>query len=535
MNDVLSVASADLAAAVDTRLKQWRACRFAERLWSADASLWTTQAAVRERIDHRLGWLTAPQQMRARIGELAEFAQGICESGITDVVLLGMGGSSLAAEVLAASFGPRAGYPQLAVLDNTAPDAVRAVEQARALDQTLFIVASKSGATTETAAFADYFHARYPPAEAGRHFIAITDPGSTLADAAQARGYRKRFLNAPDIGGRFSALSYFGLVPAALLGIDLETLLDRAADFATRSRAEPPDNAALQLGALMGEAALAGRDKLILDFDPALRPLVPWIEQLVAECSGKQGRGIVPIPACGEIGDDALVIQVNQTEIVPVGTPSARWRVGSPLDLGAEFLRWEIATAAACAILGVNPYDEPDVASSKRRTAELLDAGGPDEDAPLTNAHGLTLYGDGPAAADVAQGIDAFLATLRPGDYLAVLAYLPDSPRTTAQLEQLCRTLRQRVPCVVSTAYGPRYLHSTGQLHKGGANIGAFLQITAQPSRPLPIPGRSFSFAQLQQAQALGDYQALRQRGRRIIRVHCQAVAEGLATLNNLL
>ena len=491
------------------------------RLWAKDASLWSGDAAVQASIRRRLGWLTTPAAMRERLGELAAFAASVRREGVTDVVLLGMGGSSLAAEVLGLTFGPAPGRPRLGVLDTTDPGAIRATLDRLTLARALFVVASKSGTTAETLALYKLFRAELAGrvGQPGAHFVAITDPGTPLERLAAADGFRHAFLNDPEIGGRFSALSLFGLVPGALIGVDLPTLLDDAVSMATRCRSFAPlrDNPGVRLGAALGGLAEAGRDKVTLVLSEPLRAFGGWLEQLLTESTGKQGKGLVVIheePPGPPVayGDDRVFVAIALGEdrgveaaVAPLeaaGHPVVRLTLGSRSDLGGEFFRWEMATALAGVVLGVNPFDEPNVAQAKAATGAALDA--------FLDAGRLP-----EVAADDADDVARALAAAKPGDYVALLAYLTPAPATAAALQQLRALVRDRTRLATTAGWGPRYLHSTGQLHKGGPNTPLLLVLTARDRHELAIPGEGYGFSTLKLAQALGDVTTLRAAGRR--------------------
>ena len=445
--------------------------------------------------------------MRERLGELGSFVASVRRDGLTDVVLLGMGGSSLAAEVLAATFGPAPGQPRLTILDTTDPGTIHAVRGRVTLARTLFLVASKSGTTAEMLALYRFFRAELAGrvARPGTHFVAITDPKTPLGRLAVDDGFRHTFLNDPEIGGRFSALSCFGLVPGALLGVDLPTLLDDAVSMATRCRGFAP-----------------------------LRAFGAWLEQLLTESTGKQGKGLVVIheeppgpPAA--YGDDRVFVAIALGEdrgveaaVAPLeaaGHPVVRLTLGSRSDLGGEFFRWEMATALAGVVLGVNPFDEPNVAQAKAATGAALDA--------FLDAGRLP-----EVAADDADDVARALAAAKPGDYVALLAYLTPAPATAAALQQLRALVRDRTRLATTAGWGPRYLHSTGQLHKGGPNTPLLLVLTARDRHELAIPGEGYGFSTLKLAQALGDVTTLRAAGRRAFWVPLGDAPEaGLAAL----
>jgi RpiB/LacA/LacB family sugar-phosphate isomerase len=502
------------------------------RLWARDPGLWTDDAATAEAIRRRLGWLAAPAAMRGRLGEVRAVADRARGDGVADVVLLGMGGSSLAPEVLAATFGPVAGAPPLTVLDTTDPGAIRAARARLKPSRSLVVVASKSGTTVEVQSLYAYFRGEVARevARPGEHFIAITDAGTPLDRLATADGFRHVFRNDPDIGGRFSALSYFGLVPAALCGIDPRPLVDAALSMAAQCRTFEPlrDNPGARLGAILAGLAGAGRDKVTFLVSDGLRALGAWIEQLLTESTGKRGRGLIVVdgepPGPPEVhgadrlfvslalGDDpALAARAQALEAA--GHPVVSLALGGPADLGAEFFRWEVATALAGALLGLNPFDEPNVAQAKAATADALTT--------------FRTMGRLPAPAPHALGdLVQTLAAACPGDYVALLAYLTPTPEVETALQALRALVRDRTRLATTLGYGPRYLHSTGQLHKGGPDtvIPVLFTRGAPPAAAaadapdhLPIPGADHDFATLQHAQAVGDFVTLTAAGRRAL------------------
>jgi glucose-6-phosphate isomerase len=522
----------------------------ARRLWAGDPDLWRpgepAHAAI---IRQRLGWLRVATTMQGEIDRLAAFANEVRRAGFRQAVLLGMGGSSLAPEVLRRTFGVAPGYLDLAVLDTTDPATILRTERGLDLPRTLFIVASKSGTTIETTAQFAYFYERLRTLRgrvAGEQFVAITDPGTPLAELARDRGFRAAFLNPPDIGGRYSALSLFGLVPAALLGLDLRGLLERATQMMAACGPEVPaaENPGLALGVTLAVQALAGRDKVTLVLPPPLASFGAWVEQLVAESTGKEGRGILPVD--GEplgmpvvYGRDRVFVALRMAgaadaaqaqrlaALEAAGHPVVRLDLADVLALGGEFFRWAFATAVAGALLGVNPFDEPNVQESKDATKRVLAAaaeGQLPEPEPALVAEGLALYGD-VAGGALDQALAAFLAQARDGDYLALHAYLPYDPAIAEALQTLRVALRDRLRLATTVGFGPRFLHSTGQLHKGGPNNGLFLQLTADDVEDAAVPGEAYTFGVLKRAQALGDFVALRARGRRIVRIHLGADA----------
>jgi glucose-6-phosphate isomerase len=543
-------------AAFEARLRKLDADRFAERLWAHDDSLWGDEPERRRVAANRLGWLDVPAFMRDEVEALHTLAISIWREGFTHAVLLGMGGSSLAPEVLRLTFGVKPGAIELDVLDNTSPAAVRAIASSHDPRTTLFLVSSKSGSTLEVTSFEKFFYEWVRAArgaQAGRAFVAITDPSTSLEKLAVERGYRRVCSNPPDIGGRYSALSYVGLVPASLIGVDTGRLLDTALAEAEAGGARSPasQSPGVRLGAALGELALAGRDKLTLVLGSEIEALGSWIEQLVAESTGKLGRGIVPV--AGEplgppnvYGADRVFVAASVNPLsaesdaalealAAAGHPVLRWTVPSLSALGAEFLRWEIATATAGAVLNVDPFDEPNVTEAKNATGAVLASylergefappnpaasqGARFVEAPPPIAEALRAR----AGGDPAAWVPALLSLARPGDYIALLAYLHRTPEIHVRLEKLRLALRNASRLATTTGFGPRFLHSTGQLHKGGPNTGLFVQITGDEGDELMIPGEKYGFGALRRAQAAGDYQVLVKRERRVIRVHLGA------------
>jgi transaldolase/glucose-6-phosphate isomerase len=515
---------------------------FLDRLWVKDATLWKGEAPA---IRNRLGWLTSPTIMRGHTDDIKTFADEIRRLQFTHVVLLGMGGASLSADVFNLTFGSKMGFPDLLLLDSTDPAAVKHTLDRLNLTRTLFIVATKSGDTIETLAFYEYFRGQVEASSvprAGIHFVAITDPGRPLDKIASESGFRRTFLNPASIGGRYSALSFFGLVPAALMGIDIKVLLDRANAMveACGNAVDSRDNAAVRLGGALAGLAKAGRDKVTLVLSRKIRGLGPWIEQLLAESLGKDGRGIVPVddeplgpPAV--YGEDRVFVAITLegdgsseaalNALENAGHPVIRIALREPLEVGAEFFRWELATAAAGVALGVNPFDEPDVARAQDNTAALLASWKKSKRLPEWPAdaeeNGLVLMTHtGKRSAGFGQGLQAFLGEAVAGDYVAILAYLTPTADTWSRLQELRTLLRDRLKLATTVGFGPRYLHSTGQLHKGGRPNGIFIQLTGEDKDDMAIPGAGYGFSTLKAAQALGDLQTLRDAGRRIVRVH---------------
>jgi transaldolase/glucose-6-phosphate isomerase len=531
-----------LRLATDAEVAQLAGAKAGKRLWEADNTLFSPNPEHEKSVKSRLGWLRSPATMRGQVGELIGFADEVAADGYTDAVLLGMGGSSLCPEVLALTWPSQPRGLQLHVLDNTDPAAVAHVDRQVTGKKTLFIVASKSGGTIEIQSFERHFWKKTldacggDVARAGASFVAITDPNTKLGQLAQEKKYRRTFVNPADIGGRYSALSYFGLVPAALLRVPLEAMLDAAQSFAQASGpvVPPEESPGLRLGAIMGAACKAGRDKLTLIMSPEIASLGSWVEQLVAESTGKEGKGIVPIDleplgAPEAYAGDRLFVhvrlgagdprqEVGVEALQKAGQPVVRIQLEGREALGREFFRWEVATAIAGATLSVNPFDEPNVTEAKVATGALLEAFAKDGKLPAPEAT---------VDASDLDRIAAHLASAGPGDYVALCAYFMRTDAREAALTRLRLLCRDRARNATTLGYGPRFLHSTGQLHKGGPNTGVFLQLTADAPQDLPIPGEGYSFATLRNAQALGDLQVLLRRKRRALRVHLGSDVEG--------
>jgi len=534
---------------VEARLRAWEKDHIPERVWGKDGTVWASnpaEAARSEDLTNRLGWLTAPNMMADEVKMLQEFSREIRESGFSQVVLLGMGGSSLAPEVFVKTFGNLPGCPPLRVLDSTDPGSVREVQKNIKTAETLFIVSSKSGGTIETLSFYKFFWEAVAVTrdDPGGNFVAITDPGSPLETVARERNFRRIFSAPPEVGGRYAALTYFGLVPAALIGVDVKAILDRAMIMADACSSSHPaaENPGLTLGAAMGELALTGRDKITLLLSPGISSFGAWVEQLIAESTGKQGTGILPV--AGEMGGDGDVYgedrffvflrldgDENETldhlagDLERRGHPMVRIPLSDKLDMGAEFFRWEMATAAAGAVLGVNPFNQPDVEAAKIRARELMtshrESGVISVDEPVLSDGSIHISGNAGSNAETTVGrMAAFFQQGQGGDYATIMAYIPYSRENDELLNAIRIFLRDRLHVATTVGYGPRFLHSTGQLHKGGKNNGLFIQITHTPASDIPVPGEHYSFGTLLAAQAGGDYQALEESNRRVIRVH---------------
>jgi transaldolase / glucose-6-phosphate isomerase len=502
------------------------------RVWNRDAALWTSAPEHVKVVNNRLGWLSVVDLMVKQAPEIKAFADGIRAAGLTDAVVLGMGGSSLAPDLFSLIFadaGAGRGI-RVHVLDTTDPTTLEELEARLDLKKTLFIVSSKSGGTVEVNSFYKYFRAKVDVKagdSAGQHFIAITDDGTALQSLAEAEGFRRTFVNPSDIGGRYSALSYFGLVPAALQGIDVAQLLSRAAQMAAWCKADTAINPGLWLGAHLGGMALAGRDKVTFIVSPQIAPFGYWVEQLIAESTGKQNRGIVPVEgelagykgAVAKLSEDRVYVNLKlagdgtndklAASIRRAKLPLIQIGLNDLYDIGGEFFRFEFATAVAGAVLGVDPFDEPNVTESKNNTKRLLDE---------FEASGT--FSNEQSSKSANAQINKFLRGAKPGDYIVVQAYLPFTDKVKSELNKVRAAVSARSGVPVTVGFGPRFLHSTGQLHKGGANNVVAVQLTYDSEEDLPIPGEPYSFGTLLRAQALGDYESLQAHERRVIRLH---------------
>jgi transaldolase/glucose-6-phosphate isomerase len=527
-----------LDAAVQARLGAWQRDKFTRRMWAKDPTLWAT--ADTPEITNRLGWLTLPEEMRAQIPTLYAFRDEIRREKFTHAVLLGMGGSSLAPEVFQETFGNHGGSPELYVLDSTHPAAVKAMEERVNLPHTLFIVSSKSGTTTEMDSFFYYFWSKLggDAKKSGKQFIAITDPNTPLQKLGEQRGFRKIFNANPDVGGRYSALTHFGLVPAAVIGVDLDKLLASGLEMeqACGAQVADPENPGLLLGAILGEAAHAGRDKVTFFGSKSLKHFPVWLEQLIAESTGKEGKGIVPVAEEEPVGEvsvysnDRLFVRIELesekndkesdrlAQLEAAGHPSVRITLNQLEDLGAEFFRWEVAIAAAGAVIGIQPFNQPDVQLAKDLAHQAM-----------KNTGDSSAKSSAPAAVDISQeanfksALQQWVGSAKKGDYFGIDAYLQPTDKISDALEKIRLTLRDKTKCATMLGYGPRFLHSTGQLHKGGPNTGVFLQIIDDAGQDKAddqaVPETDYTFGQLIRAQAAGDATALQQRGRRLLRV----------------
>jgi transaldolase/glucose-6-phosphate isomerase len=536
--------------------------KIVHRIWAHDFTVWSPDP---KEINNRLGWLHTAEMMQEALPRITEFVDEVRRSGITEAVLLGMGGSSLAPQVFAKAFDRPKGYPSLSVIDTVDPDSILAHSERLDPTKTLYIVATKSGSTAETLSLMKYFYGQevfeLGKEDASKHFVAITDPASPLAETAERFHFRAKFLNDPNIGGRYSALSYFGLIPAALLGVDVARLLEQAmsAVYACESTVASAENPGAWLGAILGELTKAGRDKVTLFSSPQISSFCDWVEQLIAESTGKDGRGLLPV--VGEpvgppevYGNDRLFVYLRlegdtqQDEAISkleaAGQPVVRLQLHDRYELGRQFFLWEMAVAIAGYVIRINPFDQPNVESAKvlaRKNLEEYKSKG-SLAAPTYDLFGgdILVYGK-VHGSTVGEALESFLNQADDSSYVAILAYLKQTPETDETLTALRSKIRNRFKVATTVGYGPRYLHSTGQLHKGDAGRGLFLQITAQDPRDVDIPDEmgaaksSISFSVLKQAEAIGDYQALVAAGRRIIRFHMTDVNRDLVRLNEAL
>jgi len=553
----------ELARALD----DWQQHDKVSRLWNRDASLWSNSDEA-----DWLGWLTIVEQSLAQLDDVQSSVRALLDSGIRQVVLLGMGGSSMAPEVLRETFGQQSGFAELLVLDSTDPAQIGTIEAALTFEQTAFIVASKSGSTLEPNILKAYFYQRMVEAigaeQAAAHFIAITDPDSAVEQAARKDGYRFIFHGVPEIGGRFSALSNFGLVPAAVIGVDCRRFLENAQQMVSACTVTTAaDNPGVLLGCLLGVATLNGHDKLTLIASPQLASMGAWLEQLIAESTGKQGKGVLPLD--GEpvgspevYGDDRVFVYLRHDgsvdaeqdraveQLEQAGQPVIRIDMSDVYNVGQEMFRWEIATAVIGSLIKVNPFDQPDVEASKIETRKLMGAFETDRnlpgEVPLAEDGQLTLYADARNAADLgdlcgehatlADYLQAHLARLKAGDYMAFLAYLERNESHTHLIQVMRKQLRDTRKVATCLGFGPRFLHSTGQYYKGGPNNGVFLQLSGDAVHDLTVPFEHYSFGMAEAAQGRGDFEVLAERGRRALRVHLGTdVNAGLKRLGQLL
>lgn len=547
--------SRELYLSVESRLRLWQNENILKRLWQKDPTIWKSDPEQDVEISDRLGWLAIVDEMLPQLNELKEFAASV-KNKFRHVVLLGMGGSSLAPELFSKVYGSSAGYPQLKILDSTHPGAVKSVLASIELSDTLFVVASKSGGTAETMSFYKTCWQQVSAfnEKAGSQFVALTDPGSSLEQLACEKDFLKIFSTPPEVGGRYSVLTYFGLLPAALIGMDLENFLRKAAFV--RDECRPVNsvltNLNLKIAALAGEAASAGVDKLTFLMSPEIAAFGDWVEQMIAESTGKEDWGILPVT-----GDETLSVDHFGSDRMYVilrlknGNNSTLDQLVSGIenknlnlvkinlediyDLGAEFYRWEIITALASAVAGINPFDQPDVQLAKSMAKESLaeyEKNGKLQQLKATvETESFDVFGN-LESANPDNFLTGFLKNIKKGDYISLMAFTAPNAETDIALFKLKSSLTQKYKIAVTANYGPRFLHSTGQLHKGGKNNGYFIQFTEEIAEDMQVPGENYSFGVLVTAQAQGDFNALQNRGRRVVRVHCSSrVAEVIQQL----
>lgn len=534
------------------------------RLWSRDASLWTSSDESKW-----MGWLDIVTQQRANLATLKTFQSEVKNAAWKYAVVLGMGGSSLCPEVTALTFGHQPGFPQLLILDSTDPAQVAALDHRLDLKRTLFIVASKSGSTLEPNIFKQYFFERTRNSvgdQVGKHFVAVTDPGSKMEQVARSDNFAHIFYGVPSIGGRYSALSDFGLVPAAAAGLDLDRLLDRAEAMATACTDPNADNnPGVRLGLALGTLGVAAHDKITIVASPKIFDLGAWLEQLIAESTGKIGKGLIPVDreplgAPAVYGKDRVFVSLHLRgdddehsaalgKLASAGNPVLRIELNDLYDVWAEYFRWEIATAVAGSVIGINPFDQPDVEASKivtrSLTTEYEKNGALPLEQPFFEENDIKLFADDKNAAELkrlapehslAGYLHAHLARLHAGDYAALLAYIQMNAAHEDEIQRLRMLIRDRKQVATCVGFGPRFLHSTGQAYKGGPNSGVFLQFTCDHAHDLPVPGQKYTFGVVEAAQARGDLEVLNQRGRRALRIHLPAdVGGSLARITDVI
>ncbi|MDR3774995.1 MAG: bifunctional transaldolase/phosoglucose isomerase [Terracidiphilus sp.] len=553
----------ELRGAVDLAVADWQSNSKVDRFWLKDPSLWT-----RDGEENWLGWIDIVKRQLSQLGDLAELGADVQTGGFKHVLLLGMGGSSLCPEVLSATFGQQIGFPALHIVDSTDPAQIKATLKKLKLAETLVIVASKSGSTLEPNVLKQYFFEEMKFAvgaeRAAGHFIAITDPGSKMEQVAKLDGFRSIFYGDPQIGGRYSALSNFGVVAATVAGLRIGQLLDEAGKATAQAKLPPAENLAVQLGLILGSAANAGRDKFTIFTSPEIYDLGAWLEQLIAESTGKLGKGITPVDreAIGPpsvYGNDRIFVYVKLTgtadssqdgkvaALAAAGHPVIQIEINDPYEIFGQLFTWEVATAVAGSVMGINPFNQPDVESAKIETRALTDAYEktgllPERDPVLVDA-GIGIYATHAYSGllnvaaprwTLAGVLKAHLGQLLPGDYFAALAFLPMFPEHEAAIQAFRHKVRDKKRVATCLGFGPRFLHSTGQDYKGGPNTGVFLQITADRAVDVDIPGQTYSFGVVIDAQAAGDLAVLESRGRRALRVHLGAdIAAGLKTLSD--
>ncbi len=539
------------------RLEKWESENFATGVWKKDYTLWKANKGDDKELSNRLGWLTLPSDMQNVVEELTRFA-GEIRKEFTEIILLGMGGSSLAPEVLFNSFGRKEGYPSLSILDSTHPDAVKKKIVDSVSAQTLFIVSSKSGTTVETSSF---MHTAFNAVSklkknAGSNFIAITDPGTILETYAKENQFRRIFNTPGEVGGRYSALTYFGLVPAALTGIDTGTLLNSASQLMNESKKDSTIklNDGYRLGAALGELALNGKDKIILTASHGISSFPSWIEQLIAESTGKEGKGILPViendlfpPEKYHLDNVVVYLHIESDEypesgikaLLEKGIPVIEIKLKDKYDLGYQFYTWELATAMASTVLRINPFDQPNVQLAKTLASEAINEfrkkGKTGGDEPSLKQNNILAYSD-KKSGDLKSLFGDFMKDLEQTSYVCIMAFVNPDEKNDFEIIRLKNIIGEKYGTVVTTGYGPRFLHSTGQLHKGDANKGFFIQLTSDPDNDIVVPGQGYSFGLLISAQAQGDLKALKNMNRRVIRFHFTGnTAEGINSFGKII
>ena len=554
----------DLSAAVERTLDDWKTLEKVRRIWAHDSSIWTGADE-----SNWLGWLNIVDEQLKDVERFGFLAERVQREGFRHLLLLGMGGSSLCPEVMRKTFGKINGFPELHVLDSTDPAQIKSCEEKIDLAKTLFIVSSKSGSTLEPNIFKQYFFDRVRQVigseQAGGRFIAITDPGSKMQQVAEHDNFRQIYFGLKSIGGRYSALSDFGMIPAAAMGVDLKRFLDRTSEMVAVCRSESPasENPGAILGAVLGEGHNRGRDKITIIASPAIYDLGAWLEQLIAESTGKNGKGLIPVDreklgAPDVYGDDRLFAYLRfEPAPDPVhdraidaleraGQPVVRIGLTDVYDLGQEFFRWEVATAVAGSIIDINPFDQPDVEASKIATRKLTEeyekTGSLPAEKPIFESGDIKLFADKRNATELnqlvkdrslARYVQVHLNRLKARDYFALLAYIEMDADHEIVLQKIRHTIRDQWQVATCLGFGPRFLHSTGQAYKGGPNTGVFLQVTCDDAEDLPVPDQKYTFGVVKAAQARGDFEVLADRGRRALRVHLGSdVTMGLRILS---
>lgn len=558
----LQIRAGQFESAYEEGLKRVDDEKWSSRIWAKEAALWKKSEEHQKIISNSLGWLTVPKAVREKLSLLKTISQDVKKAGFTHALLLGMGGSSLAPEVLRLTFGKKTGFPDLAILDSTEPASVWDRAQRSKPSKTLYIVASKSGSTTEPNAFLAYFYDQVKKekgAKAGENFIAITDPGTQMEKIAKEKKFRHIVLNPADIGGRYSALSFFGMVPAAIMGLDVNQLIGRAEQMAAvcSARVAASDNPGVRLGTALGILANQGRDKVTFVLSNEISSFATWVEQLIAESTGKEGKGILPVES-EEIQDpslyrpDRVFVSIRLAKdsdtkaltrlraLEKAGHPVIWITLNDKLDIAGEFFRWEFATAVAGAFMGIDPFDQPNVQESKDLTKYYIEEfrknGKLPTEPPRFESSGIEVYATNglSQSTSLEVALQILLSEIKPGDYVALLAYLKRDDENWQKLQAIRHAILRATKAATTVGFGPRFLHSTGQLHKGGGNNGIFIQITADDSKDLAIPGEPYSYSILKEAQALGDYSALKNHGRRMLRIHLHDREKGLTTLESV-